>query len=187
MGSPSPEPEYLPFPDEDGRNWRQVHLEIPAMCRALGLPRGGRVLEVGCGRGTGLAPLARALAPRRLVGSDIDPTLIDIARARLTGIDVELEVADVRALPHPDGAFDLVIDFGTCFHVARRIDALREIARVLVPRGLFVTETRLSQLLSHPVRSGGRALPWTAVPELPRRRHAVLWESRMRRLADGRP
>lgn len=180
-------PEYLPFPDEDSRNWRQVHLEIPAMCRALGLPRGARVLEVGCGRGTGLAPLARWLAPAKLVGLDLDPALIDIARARLSAVAVTLVVADVRALPHADGAFDLVIDFGTCFHIARPDAALGEIARVLSPGGLFATETPLSQLLSHPVRSRSRVLPWAAVPAFRRRRHAVLWESRVLGTALPRP
>ncbi len=73
-----------------------------------------------------------------------------------------------------------MVDFGTCYHVARREQALREIARVLAPRGLFVHETRASQLLAHPVRSFGRRLPWPALPELRPHRHALLWASRIR-------
>lgn len=55
-----------------------------------------------------------------------------------------------------------------------------EIARVLAPRGLFCHETPLMQLLSHPVRSRGRSLPWDHVPQLLGGRRALLWSSRRR-------
>ena len=179
-----PEPEYQPFPDVGRRNRWQEALEVPAMVRSLGLPRGQRVLEVGCGRGVALPPLVRWLRPARLAGLDVDQGLLEIARSRLQEHalerQVELVLGDVRELPFPDASFDVVIDFGTCYHVARRPHALREIARVLAPGGLFVHETRASQLLSHPVRSFGRFIPWRAVPELRPRRHALLWASRVR-------
>lgn len=174
--------EYVPFPNEGDRNWRQEHLEIPLMLLALRLPRHARVLEVGCGRGIALPPLARRLAPSRLVGLDIDPSLLVEAEQRLrdTATGAELVLGDVRRLPFFDREFDVVIDFGTCFHVARPEEALREIARVLAPGGIFATETKLSQLLSHPIRTRGRLLPWSACPELAPRCRAGLWQSRYR-------
>lgn len=174
--------EYRPFPNEEGRNSRQQSLEIPIMVAALGLPRGGRVLEVGCGRGVGLVTLAERLAPSRLVGLDIDVSLLDEAQRRVTaaGARAELRPGDVRELPFDDASFDLVVDFGTCYHIARPDAALREIARVLGPGGTFVEETPLSQMLSHPVRSFGRRVPWAAEPRLRRRRAAVLWSSHRR-------
>ena len=183
------EPEYQPFPDVDRRNRWQEALEVPAMVRSLGLPEGRRVLEVGCGRGVALPPLVRWLRPARLAGLDVDQALLEIARSRLQEHalerEVELVLGDVRELPFPDASFDVVIDFGTCYHVARRPRALREIARVLAPGGLFVHETRASQLLSHPVRSFGRVIPWLAVPELRPRRHALLWASRVKESPAG--
>ena len=59
-------------------------------------------------------------------------------------------------LPYPDASFDLVVDFGTCYHIARQGQALREICARAGGGGRFVHETRVSQLLSHPVRSWGR-------------------------------
>jgi ubiquinone/menaquinone biosynthesis C-methylase UbiE len=174
--------EYRPFPNEHGRNWRQEHVEIPLMLRTLRLPRRARVLEIGCGRGIALPTLARHLTPARLVGIDIDLTLLADAQRRLreTGTRAELIVADVRCLPFPDGYFDLIIDFGTCFHVARADQALNEVARTLRFAGIFATETRLSQLLSHPIRSRGRSLPWRAAETLAPRRRAGLWQSHWR-------
>jgi len=102
------------------------------------------------------------------------------------GRAVELRAGDVRELPFADASFDLVVDFGTCYHVARRAQALREVARVLAAGGRFVHETRLSQLLSHPVRSWGRELPWDAVAELALERRALLWASRVKRATSCR-
>ncbi|CAN5727826.1 hypothetical protein BH23GEM9_BH23GEM9_32510 [soil metagenome] len=174
--------QYRAFPDVGSRNWLQEHLEIPLMLAALGLPRGVRVLEVGCGRGVALPPLLRHLAPAYLVGLDLNAALLAQAQERLlrTATRAELVLSDIRNLPFRDAAFEIVIDFGTCYHIAHPDDALREVERVLVPAGIFVTETKLSQLLSHPIRTRGRRLPWAAACRLAPLRRALLWQSRRR-------
>jgi len=176
--------EYRPFPNEAGRDTRQATIEIPLMVRALGLPTGGRVLEVGCGRGVALPGLARLLRPSRLVGLDIEPGLLAEAIQRLeaAGVVAELVPGDVRRMPFSRGSFDLVVDFGTCYHIARQGAALAEIARVLAPGGLFIHETPVSQLLSHPVRAFGRRLPWKRFACFERQRTAVLCSARRRRV-----
>ena len=187
--APSADREYRPFPNEEGRNSRQASLEVPLMIRALGLPAKGRVLEVGCGRGVALPVLGRTLRPSRLVGLDADAVLLGHARSRLAeaGVTAELVPGDVRRMPFPDAAFDLVVDFGTCYHIACPEVALAEIARVLAPGGLLVHETPLSQLLSHPVRSFGRRIPWRLAPLFERQRTAILWTARRRRSGVGSP
>ena len=182
---------YVPFGNVVARNGLQARLEVPLMIRALRLPTGGRVLEVGCGRGIALPVLAERLEPVELVGLDVDPLLVAAARERVsrTDTDATLVDGDVRDLPFPDDRFDVVIDFGTCYHVsggmAGRLAALREVARVLRPGGLFVHETRAAQRLAHPVRSWGRALPWRDAPSLVLERSAVFWAVR-RRIAISR-
>ena len=179
---------YRPFDDVATRNWLQALVEIPLLMHALRLPRGGRVLEVGCGRGVALPVLFDRLEPGELVGLDVDVALLAEAQARVwrTGTDATLVEGDVRDLPFESGRFDLVIDFGTCYHASDTMDgrraALREVARVLCGGGLFVHETRVAQRLAHPVRSRGRTLPWRDVPELALDRSAVLWAARRKDL-----
>ena len=182
----APRDDYRSFGNMESRNGLQERIEIPLMLRALRLPRGGRVLEVGCGRGVALPVLSERLAPVELVGVDIDPSLVRAAALRVsrTQTPASLHVADVRDLPFDNDSFDIVIDFGTCYHVGGGVEgqrsALSEIARVLRPGGLFVHETRVAQHLAHPIRSFGRRLPWARVASLRAERQAVLWTTRRR-------
>ncbi|HEX7292206.1 MAG TPA: class I SAM-dependent methyltransferase [Conexibacter sp.] len=175
-------PEYQPFPNDRGRNWRQGRLEVPVLLRSLGLSSAPRMLEVGCGQGVALAALARLRQPCQLVGVDIDPLAVAAARRALDAdrVDAEVRVADVRALPFEDGSFDLVIDFGTLFHIARADAGIAEIARVLTLGGLLVHETKISQVLSHPIRGRARRVPWEVEPRLRAQRWAGLWATRVR-------
>jgi SAM-dependent methyltransferase len=181
--------EYQPFGNVETRNGLQERLEIPLLLRALRPPPGGRVLEVGCGRGIALPVLAERLRPAELVGIDIDPILVSIARHRVqhAGLNATVLEGDLRDLPFEDASFDLVIDFGTCYHVgggrAGARAALREISRVLRPGGRFIHETPIAQHLAHPVRSFGRRLPWSTQRTLVAERRAMLWS--MRRKLQG--
>jgi SAM-dependent methyltransferase len=176
--------EYKPFGNMESRNSLQGRVEIPMLLWALRPPVGGRVLEVGCGRGIALPVLAERLRPSSLVGVDIDPALVAIARRQMRAAELDVTVleGDVRELPFDDGSFDLVIDFGTCYHVGGGVSgartALSEIGRVLRPGGRFVHETPVAQHLAHPVRSFGRRLPWATQSALVSERRAILWSMR---------
>ena len=174
--------EYRPFPRENRRDEIHSWGEVPLMLTLLELPMGARILELGCGPAATLIPIAKMLDPKQLVGLDTDRALLNIAKDRLvaSGTEAELVHADARHVPFADQSFDMVLDFGTCYHIARADDALREAARVLVPGGLFVTETRLNQILSHPVRAMGKSMPWANVPELKPAFKTLMWEVRAR-------
>jgi len=176
--------EYVPFPVLDSRNAWQARFEVPLILRFLGIPEGARILEVGCGSANALVALGERCAPKRLVGLDVDAGLLGAGRRELDakGVAAELHHADVRDMPFEAGAFDVVIDFGTCYHIGEPDRALAEIARVLRPGGLFISETPLAQLLAHPLRSSGRGLPWSAASRLAPDGHALLF-ARWRRSA----
>jgi ubiquinone/menaquinone biosynthesis C-methylase UbiE len=85
----------------------------------LSLPKHKRILEIGCGRGVALSPLARLCRPTRLVGLDVDLDLLSEAKGTLLarGIQADLVHEDVRRMTFPDESFDVIIDFGTCYHI----------------------------------------------------------------------
>jgi ubiquinone/menaquinone biosynthesis C-methylase UbiE len=174
--------EYQPFPLRGRRNYLQSHLEVPLMVKVLRLARGKRILEIGCGLGIALPPLHKICRPSRLAGIDIDEDLLQLAKKNIetSGVVAELYPEDVRQLHFPDQSFDVIIDFGTCYHINRRVKALREISRVLSVGGIFVHETPLNQFLSHPVRSFGKRIPWEMAPTLRRTRCALFWSSRVK-------
>jgi SAM-dependent methyltransferase len=181
--------EYQPFGNVETRNDLQARLEIPTLIRALRLPIGVDILEIGCGRGVALPVLSERLMPTSLVGLDIDAALVGVAQQAVlaAGIDARAVEGDARRMPFESESVDLVVDFGTCYHVSGgrsgSLAALREVERVLRPGGLFVHETRVAQMLAHPVRSRGRKLPWELVPGLEPLRSAVLWSVRRKRFS----
>ena len=77
--------------------------------------RGRRVLDVGCGAGRHLGPLAQRGA--HPVGVDFSPTLLRQARAAraAAGAAWPLVHGDMRALPFADASFDVVASFFTSF------------------------------------------------------------------------
>jgi SAM-dependent methyltransferase len=170
------------FPNRPWRNRIQESLEVAAVVRLLRVPRGGRLLEIGCGRGIGLVPLAHYGGPATLTGLDVDGELLEHARARVAdaGVTADLRLGDIRALPFDDASVDVVVDFGTCYHVTRPEQALAEIERVLAPGGLFVCESPLAQIIAHPSRSTRRRLPWQSAPLLVPHHCAGLWSSRVK-------
>jgi ubiquinone/menaquinone biosynthesis C-methylase UbiE len=183
--APTTTQDDAPFPSVAPRNGLQEYLELPLMLCAMPVPAGGAILEVGCGRGVALPVLGDRLQPSSITGVDVDANALSYAaaHARNRCVKARLHLADVRMLPFDDASFDVVFDFGTCYHIGDAARALREIARVLRPGGLFVTETVLSQFLAHPLRTRGRALPWREVPQLRPMRHAGLWQMRRKTAA----
>ena len=65
---------------------------------------GRRLLDVGCGTGSGIAPMLER--GYEFTGLDISPRMLEIAREK-AGADVPLHVGDMRALPDL-GEFDLI-------------------------------------------------------------------------------
>ena len=176
-------PQPPPFPDVFWRNAIHAALEVPAVVKLLAIPPGKRVLLAGCGRGIALPTLADLCAPMTLTGIDISGELLAKALdwLRDRSVQAQLVQGDVQDMPFRNRSFDIVIDFGACYHIPHPGSALREIARVLDRGGIFVYETRLGQLLSHPLRSFGRGLCWNAEASLVPVRTAALWATRVKR------
>ncbi len=75
---------------------------------AVGIGRGERVLDVGCGTGAATREAARRVgAEGRVVGLDLNPRMLAVA-ARVAP-EIEWRQGDAGDLPFEDGAFDVVV------------------------------------------------------------------------------
>lgn len=97
----------------------------------IGISRGTRLLDVGCGAGRA-AQLAAELGAQ-VSGIDAAPALIEIARERLPRGD--FRVGDMDELPYTDASFDVVTGFNSFQHAADPVAALSEAKRVVRRRG----------------------------------------------------
>jgi len=122
------------------------------------LPRGARVLDVGCGRGATVAHLTDRLKLRP-VGIDASPA--QIARARAARPDLDFAAGRAEDLPFVAGAFDAVLGECVLSTLPDAPAALREMVRVLSGGGCVVL-TDLYDRGDHPVR------PRAALPSLGR-------------------
>jgi SAM-dependent methyltransferase len=101
-------------------------------------PRGSAVLEAGCGVGAQTVTLARRSPHARFTSVDVSADSIAEARRRVqrAGLtNVELRQADILDLPVESESFDHVFVCFVLEHLARPVEALMALNRVLRPGG----------------------------------------------------
>jgi SAM-dependent methyltransferase len=106
-----------------------------ALCEAVDLRAGSRVLDVAAGNGN--ASLAAARRWCDVVASDYVPALLGRARERAAAdrLAIEFREADAENLPFPDASFDVVLStFGVMF-TPNQERAAAELLRVCRPGG----------------------------------------------------
>ena len=113
-----------------------------------------RALDVGCGDGV----IARALARRgvEVLGIDISPRMIDLARSRTDrSLAVEYRQADVMTDDLPEGGFDVVVSVSMVHHLPLDVIVPR-LARLVAPGGTLLLQDVAA-------RRGFAQLPMNAV------------------------
>jgi len=111
-----------------------------ALVGGLGITKGLRVLDLGCGDGTTAIPAARLGAD--VLGVDIARNLVAAGNARVGQMGLtnckfrEGDACDLHELA--DHAFDLVISIFGAMFAPKPVDVARELVRVTRPGGRIV-------------------------------------------------
>lgn len=122
--------------------WRSSGEQLEALVRSH-VTRPSRVMDLGCGRGGVVELFWRDVA----LATGLDPDAPSLAEHRAPGMPV------VRGrgenLPFADESFDLVVCLWVLEHIPQPEMVLREVRRVLRPRGhfVFLTPNVLNPLL----------------------------------------
>jgi ubiquinone/menaquinone biosynthesis C-methylase UbiE len=107
---------------------------VDAFVRLSALPRGARVIDLGCGSGAFTHLLARA--GYDCVGLDISAKLLELGRRKYP--DLSFLAGDIERLPFAEGSFDGVMLSGVVHHFPDPARCAAEVARILRPQGRFV-------------------------------------------------
>jgi SAM-dependent methyltransferase len=101
---------------EDGHFWFAPRNALIVGLANKYFPNAGSFLEIGCGTGAVLNAVAQARNWQRVVGSELHPAGLDIARRRL-GARAEFVQMDAR-VPAVADSFDLIGAFDVLEHIA---------------------------------------------------------------------
>ncbi|MBP9690844.1 class I SAM-dependent methyltransferase [Candidatus Woesebacteria bacterium] len=95
------------------------------------------LLEVGCGRGGGIAYFAKYYKPKQIVGVDVTKQAISFCNNKYHIANASFREGDAQELPFPDNSFDVVINLESSGNYDDSQKFFREVSRVLKPGGYF--------------------------------------------------
>jgi SAM-dependent methyltransferase len=109
------------------------------LAQRVGSRRPRRLLEIAAGTGVVTRRLAATLdATVPIVATDLNPAMLEEARARGTARPVEWREADAMQLPFADASFDTVACQFGCMFFPDKPRAFAEVKRVLRRGGVFL-------------------------------------------------
>lgn len=126
--------------------WKQANTldeaqeaKLDLVCRKIGLEKGMRVLDIGCGWGS-FAKFAAEKYAVEVVGVTVSKQQIEFGRENTKGLPVELRLQDYREVT---GSFDRVVSLGMFEHVGyKNYQTYMDVVHRLLPKeGIFLLHT----------------------------------------------
>lgn len=113
--------------------------KLDLVCKKLGLKKGMKVLDIGCGWGS-FAKFAAERYNVKVVGVTISKEQVELARKLCKGFDVEIRLQDYRDVSEK---FDRVVSLGMFEHVGYKNyrGYMKIVNNCLNPEGLFLLHT----------------------------------------------
>ena len=106
----------------------------------INVPKDGYILDIGCGGGYNVRRLLEASPNGKVVGFDISEESVRKAKKinkKEIGMRCRIQQGNVENMPFRDGQFDLVTAFETVFFWPDLSKSIREVYRVVKPKGRF--------------------------------------------------
>ncbi|MBI4197656.1 MAG: class I SAM-dependent methyltransferase [Chloroflexi bacterium] len=153
-------PDIIEAQGSFNRGWLTLELGakylpgIPDIHTRLLADPPARVADIACGVGWASIAIAQAYPKVSVVGYDLDEPSIEMARrhAKEAGVSdrVRFEVVDATR-SHGDGTFDLAVIIEAVHDVARPVELLAGVRRLLVPGGtLIVADEKVQDAFTAP-------------------------------------
>ncbi len=110
--------------------------KLDLICKKLGLKKGMKILDIGCGWG-GFVKFAAERYGVEAVGITVSKEQAEFAKKKCQGLPIEIKLQDYRSV---SGVFDRVISVGMIEHVGHKNyrTYMRVVERVLKDDGLFL-------------------------------------------------
>ena len=99
---------------------------------------GKDIVEVGSGRGGGLAYLVESFAPNSAIGVDLNPTAVAFCNKHYNLPGLSFTQANAEKLPFEDNSQDIVINVESSHRYDSMSNFMKEVKRVLRPGGKFL-------------------------------------------------
>lgn len=119
------------------------------------LPEASEIIDIACGTGEATGRLAARYPGAKIIGVDIEPKLLEVARKLHAGYDgrVRFDLDDAFALNQPDNSFDLSV----CRHLLQILPGpegvVHELVRVTKPGGwVHILSEDYGMIYFHPTR-----------------------------------
>ncbi len=141
--------------EEQNRLYQQARFLETSVFESIDFSKSKRLLEVACGVGAQTEILLKRFPHIKIDGIDASQEQIHTAEKHLKNSiakgRVNLKLGDAGHLPYQDHAFDSSFVCWFLEHVNRPVEILKEIRRVLEPRGIiYCTEVLNATFFLHP-------------------------------------